>query len=155
MPHFELNVSLFIKWVHVTKNMQLVWQCALNYLVFSFYHPSLDSSVGRAEDCSRLMLQISLGRWFNSGSREYFLLLFWGFWLFNNLLRKQISSREIEISCLSQVIILKHFYGVLLSQRQSCFDETGICHFFSLAFATEIVVTLIYITCLPPSSKKW
>ena len=34
-------------------------------------HPTLDSSVGRAEDCRcSNELQISLGHWFESGSRE-------------------------------------------------------------------------------------
>ena len=34
-------------------------------------HPTLDSSVGRAEDCrGSNELQISLGHWFESGSRE-------------------------------------------------------------------------------------
>ena len=35
-------------------------------------HLTLDSSVGRAEDCSRNIEQISLGHWFESGSRDYF-----------------------------------------------------------------------------------
>ena len=38
------------------------------------FHP-LDSSVGRAEDCSRKM-QTSLGHWFESGSRDIFSLFF-------------------------------------------------------------------------------
>ena len=38
-----------------------------------FHHTqqSLDSSVGRAEDC-RGILQLSLGHWFESGSRDIF-----------------------------------------------------------------------------------
>ena len=34
-------------------------------------HPTLDSSVGRAEDCRGIM-QLSLGHWFDSGSRDNF-----------------------------------------------------------------------------------
>ena len=34
---------------------------------------SFDSSVGRAEDCNGKLLQTSIGRWFNSGSKESFL----------------------------------------------------------------------------------
>ena len=37
------------------------------------YHTTLDSSVGRAEDCSWNMWQISLGHWFESSSREFFI----------------------------------------------------------------------------------
>ena len=33
---------------------------------------SFDSSVGRAEDCSWIKKQTSLGRWFDSGSKEFF-----------------------------------------------------------------------------------
>ena len=35
-------------------------------------HTTLDSSVGRAVDCS-CKCQTSIGRWFKSGSREFFL----------------------------------------------------------------------------------
>ena len=37
-------------------------------------HTTLDSSVGRAVDCS-CKCQTSIGRWFKSGSRECFFLL--------------------------------------------------------------------------------
>ena len=38
---------------------------------------SFDSSVGRAEDCSRCQhRQVSLGRWFKSGSKDFFCM-FW------------------------------------------------------------------------------
>ena len=36
----------------------------------SFLSTSRDSSVGRAEDCSGILSESSLGRWFKSGSRE-------------------------------------------------------------------------------------
>ena len=37
---------------------------------------SFDSSVGRAEDCSGQKKQVSLGRWFNSGSKEFFFFFY-------------------------------------------------------------------------------
>ena len=50
-------------------------KCSLNTFVNYIFHPSFDSSVGRAEDCSGIN-QTSLGRWFNSGSKEYFFYRF-------------------------------------------------------------------------------
>ena len=43
----------------------LAWTCRLQH------YTSLDSSVGRAVDCS-CNCQTSIGRWFKSGSREFF-----------------------------------------------------------------------------------
>ena len=45
----------------------LVWTCRLQQ------YTTLDSSVGRAVDCS-CNCQTSIGRWFKSGSREFFLV---------------------------------------------------------------------------------
>lgn len=39
-----------------------------------YYIESFDSSAGRAEDCR--VMWLSLGRWFNSGSKEFFYFLF-------------------------------------------------------------------------------
>ena len=36
------------------------------------FQSSFDSSVGRAVDCSRIHRQISIGRWFKSGSKDFF-----------------------------------------------------------------------------------
>ena len=47
----------------------LIWTCRLQR------YTTLDSSVGRAVDCS-CNCQTSIGRWFKSGSREYFFLSF-------------------------------------------------------------------------------
>ena len=44
----------------------LAWTCRLQQ------YTTLDSSVGRAVDCS-CNCQTSIGRWFKSGSREFFL----------------------------------------------------------------------------------
>ena len=43
----------------------LIWTCRLQW------YTTLDSSVGRAVDCS-CNCQTSIGRWFKSGSREFF-----------------------------------------------------------------------------------
>ena len=50
----------------------------VNLTVYLVYVPSItqtiapfDSSVGRAEDCSEMSLK-SLGRWFYSGSKEFY-----------------------------------------------------------------------------------
>ena len=45
--------------------LDLAWLCCLQQ------YTSLDSSVGRAVDCS-CNCQTSIGRWFKSGSREFF-----------------------------------------------------------------------------------
>ena len=54
-----------------------VWavSVALGCLCCLKMHTTLDSSVGRAVDCS-CKSQTSIGRWFKSGSREYFFLSF-------------------------------------------------------------------------------
>ena len=43
--------------------------------IHKLVYRTLDSSVGRAEDCRWKLKQISLGHWFESGSREFFHVL--------------------------------------------------------------------------------
>ena len=41
---------------------------------YGLKHVTLDSSVGRAEDCSRKVWAECLGHWFESSSRDFLLL---------------------------------------------------------------------------------
>ena len=47
-------------------------QCIHIFLIFYTLHGSFDSSVGRAVDCSGIL--ISIGRWFESGSKDFFMI---------------------------------------------------------------------------------
>ena len=49
--------------------------------------PSTDSSVGRAEDCNSITILVSLGRWFESGSVDFF---------FSSARKPKIESRYLK-----------------------------------------------------------
>ena len=58
---------------------------------------SFDSSVGRAEDCSGCQhWQVSLGRWFKSGSKDFFCFLIDGF---------------CDLSCLDEIFCLSLYFA--------------------------------------------
>ena len=69
-PNHLIGVQNAKDTMELTKNDQI-------YILFliSLLWQSLDSSVGRAEDCSGKS-QVSLGHWFESGSRENFYSTF-------------------------------------------------------------------------------
>ena len=79
---YFLTMKIHATLKHITK-LRACWHLnhacvALDKQIFRFnIYLSLDSSVGRAEDCNWLKLeQISLGHWFEPGSRECFILYF-------------------------------------------------------------------------------
>ena len=64
-----------------------------------------DSSVGRAEDCR--ILWLSLGRWFNSGSAEFFLIPFFNFF-YNNIEAhsKYKKLYKLHFACISRILCI-------------------------------------------------
>ncbi len=72
MPWQCMHISLYM-----SATMSMFWRKNKRFRnimdnIPIYIHPSFDSSVGRAEDCSWQLMQISLGRWFDSGSKEFF-----------------------------------------------------------------------------------
>ena len=90
--------DLKLWWRRFTSLFVLFWMLWISYIVTIIFL-TFDSSVGRAVDCSCEQL-ISIGRWFNSGSKE---VIFKCIFLFISAdLNKFATGKKNPSSCLGR-----------------------------------------------------